>query len=80
MLVGFKARLLLGLGLCISVLANASTEQFDEQLTLTPLRDGKIISRFSFKTLLQGASPRNPQTLGLDDSCTSVIIIEFYIV
>ncbi|RDB15183.1 GPI transamidase component PIG-T [Hypsizygus marmoreus] len=67
MQAGWKAKFLLGLSLCLSALGSPIGEQFDEQLTLKSLRDGKVLSRFSFTTLLKGASPRNPQTLGSDD-------------
>ncbi|KAF9014895.1 GPI transamidase component GPI16 [Cyathus striatus] len=42
-------------------------EQFNEELSLRPLPDGRVASRFAFKTLLKGASPRNPATLGSGD-------------
>ncbi|OCH87929.1 Gpi16 subunit GPI transamidase component [Obba rivulosa] len=42
-------------------------EQFDEELTLRPLRDGKLAARFSFTTLLKGVAPRNPERLDEDD-------------
>jgi phosphatidylinositol glycan class T len=44
-------------------------EQFEEELTIRPLRDGKVSTTFAFTTLLKGASPRDPRTLGLDDEC-----------
>ncbi|KDQ51566.1 hypothetical protein JAAARDRAFT_81397 [Jaapia argillacea MUCL 33604] len=46
----------------------AHTEQFDEDLVLRSLRDGKVLSRFSFTTRLNGTTPRNPQSLGSEDS------------
>ncbi|KAI0738852.1 Gpi16 subunit GPI transamidase component [Daedaleopsis nitida] len=46
---------------------SAQHEQFDEELTLRPLRDGKLSARFSFKTMLQDASPRDPELLLHDD-------------
>ena len=63
---GWKTRLCLSLTLCLPAFGR---DHFDEQLTIKPLRDGKVASRFSFKTVLQDASPRNPQTLGVDDTC-----------
>lgn len=42
-------------------------EEFHEELTLRPLRDGRLASRFSFTTLLQGATPRDPETLSMED-------------
>ena len=56
------------LNLCFTVLASA-TEQFDERLTLRTLQDGKVASTFTFTTLLKGASPRDPKTLGASDEC-----------
>ncbi|EIW59743.1 Gpi16 subunit GPI transamidase component [Trametes versicolor FP-101664 SS1] len=49
------------------VAASAQGEVFEEDLTLHPLRDGKLQARFSFTTLLKGAMPRDPQALGSDD-------------
>ncbi|RPD56728.1 Gpi16 subunit GPI transamidase component [Lentinus tigrinus ALCF2SS1-7] len=45
----------------------AASEQFDEDLTIRPLRDGKLSARFSFSTLLKDATPRDPQQLSSDD-------------
>lgn len=42
-------------------------ESFDEDLVLKPLRDGRVLSRFAFTTLLHGAEPRDPSTLGEED-------------
>ena len=42
-------------------------EIFEEDLVIRPLKDGRVASKFSFTTLLQSASPRNPETLGLED-------------
>ena len=50
--------------------AIGAPETFDEELTLRPLRDGKLAARFSFTTLLQGVAPRDPSTLDRDDTCT----------
>ena len=44
-------------------------EQFDEELNIKTLADGKVASHFSFKTLLRGANPRHPATLGVNDVC-----------
>ncbi|KAI0632363.1 Gpi16 subunit GPI transamidase component [Trametes polyzona] len=49
------------------VAASAQGEVFEEDLTLRPLRDGKLEARFSFTSLLQGATPRNPDALDTDD-------------
>lgn len=58
------------LSLCAPVFARfESSEQFDEELVLKPLHDGRLVTRFSFKTLLKGATPRNPATLREDDLC-----------
>ena len=47
----------------------ALSEEFKEELDLRPLRDGKVAARFSFSTLLRGATPRDPRTLGAEDEC-----------
>jgi phosphatidylinositol glycan class T len=49
--------------------AVALEEQFQEDLIIRPLRDGRVVSKFSFTTLLKGALPRNPENLGLEDDC-----------
>ncbi|TBU25069.1 Gpi16 subunit GPI transamidase component [Dichomitus squalens] len=59
-----KTSLLLAFHVAI---AFALHEQFDEDLHLRPLRDGKLLSRFSFTILLKGATPRDPQLLSVDD-------------
>lgn len=51
-----------------STTAHPTEETFDEQLTLRPLQDGKLAARFSFKTLLKGAQPRNPKHLNNSDT------------
>jgi GPI-anchor transamidase subunit T len=55
-------------------LANSLTakaaEEYREELTLRPLIDGKLAAHFSFSTLLRGATPRAPSSLGTDDICT----------
>ncbi|KAF6749392.1 GPI transamidase component GPI16 [Ephemerocybe angulata] len=43
------------------------SEYFDEKLTVTPLKDGKVASTLAFTTLLKNASPRNPERLHDDD-------------
>ncbi|KAF8073389.1 GPI transamidase component PIG-T [Lyophyllum atratum] len=67
MRAGCIARLLFVSSLCLSTLGTPLGEKFDEQLTIKSLRDGKVVSKFSFKTVLQGASPRDPRSLGADD-------------
>ena len=49
----------------------AANEQFDEDLTIRPLRDGKLSARFSFSTTLKDATPRDPQQLSEDDEGAS---------
>ena len=53
--------------------ANAAEEEYREELTLRPLVDGKVAAHFSFSTLLHGAVPRAPSTLGTDDICMPCI-------
>ena len=59
---------LIVLNLCFTVLGSA-TERFDERLTLRTLQDGRVASKFTFTTLLKGASPRDPKTLDTSDEC-----------
>ncbi|KAG5642984.1 hypothetical protein DXG03_001800 [Asterophora parasitica] len=67
MRLGWIAKLLLAGCICHSTFGSRTDEQFDEELTVKSLRDGKVASKFSFKTLLRGQSPRDPQSLGEDD-------------
>jgi phosphatidylinositol glycan class T len=70
MVAGWGTILSLALSLALSVKGMAgSREQFDESLTIRPLRDGKVASTFSFKTLLKD-TPRNPESLDGEDDCT----------
>ncbi|KAI9510156.1 GPI transamidase component PIG-T [Russula earlei] len=46
----------------------SNSEQYQEELTLRPLLDGKVAAHFSFSTLLRGAVPRAPSSLGTDDT------------
>ncbi|CCL99760.1 uncharacterized protein FIBRA_01782 [Fibroporia radiculosa] len=55
----------IGALLLLSLLCEA--EQFAEDLTLRPLRDGKLAASFSFTTLLENATPRHPGSLEYDD-------------
>ena len=48
----------------------AASEEYREKLTLRPLVDGKLSAHFSFSTVLPGAVPRDPSSLGTDDTCT----------
>lgn len=57
---------------CFTFSQSIYSEEFSEELTVRSLRDGKVASRFSFKTLLKGATPRNPVTLVGDDECESI--------
>jgi len=72
--MGWKVHLfyLLSLAMTSSGFVGTSpVEEFEEELIIRPLRDGKVTSHFSFKTLLRGATPRDPATLGHNDECTS---------
>ena len=63
-----RTTLLVLLNLCIvQVIANLLPEKFHEELVLRPERDGRLVSRFAFTTMIEGAYPRDPQTLGLED-------------
>ena len=67
---GWKRQVLFVFTFLASLVAgNSDAEQFDEELVLKPLRDGKVAATFTFSTLLKGASPRDPSTLDLDDEC-----------
>ncbi|KAH9011314.1 GPI transamidase component PIG-T [Lactarius hengduanensis] len=46
----------------------AAVEEYHEELTLRPLVDGKLAAHFSFSTLLRSAVPRDPSSLGTDDT------------
>jgi hypothetical protein len=56
----------------MAVKAAAEEEEFREELTLHPLPDGKVAAHFSFSTLLRGAVPRAPSSLGTDDTCAHI--------
>lgn len=47
-------------------------EYFDEKLTVTSLKDGKVASTLSFNTVLKNATPRNPANLQEDDECKAL--------
>ncbi|KAL1742694.1 GPI transamidase component PIG-T [Schizophyllum fasciatum] len=56
------------LGLAAVAVGNELAEEtFEEDLYVKALPDGKVLSEFTFKTLLRGATPRSPLQLGLDD-------------
>ncbi|KAJ3555610.1 hypothetical protein NM688_g2479 [Phlebia brevispora] len=68
MILDYRNTLLVILSLCsCQVTANLFPESFDEELVLRPERDGRLVSRFAFTTVLDGAYPRDPETLGLED-------------
>ncbi|KIJ35768.1 hypothetical protein M422DRAFT_76311 [Sphaerobolus stellatus SS14] len=52
--------------LCLSQLALGG-ETFDEQLRIRPLQDGRLYTHFTFKTLLENASPRLPNMINTED-------------
>jgi Na+/melibiose symporter-like transporter len=59
----------------LQALAAKHTEQFTESLKLTALRDGRVLASFAFETILQGALPRDPRTLGgVDDGKCSIYL------
>ncbi len=53
--------------ICIIRAQAIDTESFQEELKIRPLRDGRVLSRFSFTTTLQNATPRPPELLREDD-------------
>lgn len=65
------------LNLCLTILGS-SVEVFDEQLSINSLQDGKVASKFTFKTLLKNASPRDPRTLDEQDECKHNFWICYY--
>ncbi|KAF8621302.1 hypothetical protein AX15_007900 [Amanita polypyramis BW_CC] len=65
---GWKRQTLLGFACLISFVAgNSRSEQFDEELVIKSLKDGRVAATFAFTTLLKGASPRDHHTLDSDD-------------
>ncbi|KIL69133.1 hypothetical protein M378DRAFT_7850 [Amanita muscaria Koide BX008] len=64
---GWKRQLLVLCYLYSLTVGSSEHEQFNEQLTIRPLRDGRVSTTFAFTALLKGASPRDPQTLDSDD-------------
>ena len=67
---GWKHQVFLLFALLASLVAGSSeSEQFDEELLVKPLRDGRVAATFAFSMLLNGASPRDPYTLNSDDEC-----------
>jgi hypothetical protein len=49
-----------------------SSEFFSESLKITPFADGRVSTTFSFDTVLEGASPRDPRSLSSQDACKRV--------
>ncbi|TDL19217.1 Gpi16 subunit, GPI transamidase component [Rickenella mellea] len=47
--------------------AHCHPERFSEHLSLKSLRDGRVATRFSFKTVVQDAVPRAPDSLADED-------------
>jgi GPI-anchor transamidase subunit T len=69
MKTSWKYGLLLAASFLIQVAAVSKADTFDEQLFVKSFRDGKVLSRFTFNTLLHDAVPREPATLKQDDEC-----------
>lgn len=68
MLASWKCVVGITLATCLNLcFASQFQETFEEDLVIRPLKDGRVASKFSFTTLLRDASPRNPETLGLED-------------
>jgi GPI-anchor transamidase subunit T len=63
------------IGAVMAAKGAAAEEEFREELTLHPLPDGKVAAHFSFSTLLRGAVPRAPSSLGTDDICTRISLL-----
>lgn len=74
----FISSLLIGAVMAVeAAAATAAGEEFREELTLRPLPDGKVAAHFSFSTLLRGAVPRAPSSLGTDDTCKQLRGVHF---
>lgn len=66
----WKACCFLVLTLCTPIKSQFQKEQFREELSIRPLHDGRVLSRFSFTTQLNETEPRDPRSLALeDDDC-----------
>lgn len=71
---GWKDQVLLIFAFFVSLVAGSiGNEQFDEELLVKPLRDGRVAATFAFTMLLNGASPRDPSTLDSDDECNVTV-------
>ncbi|KAJ7775972.1 Gpi16 subunit GPI transamidase component [Mycena maculata] len=69
MLIHWKSHFLWALCLpLLTISRSLASETFEEELTVRALRDGKVASRFSFTTILDGETPRNPQNLSVEDT------------
>jgi phosphatidylinositol glycan class T len=66
--------LLLAYHLAVGFVHASPLEQFDEELNVRTLEDGKVATHFSFRTLLRGATPRHPATLDVSDICTLCLV------
>ncbi|KAJ7052573.1 GPI transamidase component PIG-T [Mycena amicta] len=63
-----KCRLLVfSLSVALRAFCLPSDESFSEQLHIRSLPDGKVASRFSFTTVLAGATPPSPHNRSIDD-------------
>ena len=60
--------LLLAIAIVQPYICVQASEIFNETLTIRPLRDGRVSTRFSFVTTLEHAMPRAPETLNVSDS------------
>ena len=49
-------------------------EQYHEDLAIRPLTDGKVVTAFTFTTLLGGASPRDPRDSESSGGHTSPVL------
>lgn len=71
---GWKDQVLLIFAFFVLLVAGSSeNEKFDEELLVKPLRDGRVAATFAFTMLLNGASPRDPNTLDSDDECNVTV-------
>ena len=67
----FPKELLLITLAALSQISAASTaeEQYNELLTVKPLKDGKVATRFAFNVFQPSVRPRDPQLLLHEDEC-----------
>ncbi|KAI0093428.1 GPI transamidase component PIG-T [Irpex rosettiformis] len=64
----FSALIYSFLFLSAHVFSIHAQEFFQEQLTLRPHRDGTVLGHFAFTTLLKSATPREPETIRIEDT------------